>query len=92
MTTPPILPAQQISLLDIYTKQIEMGSDLRTLKEMLPDHENRIRAVEGQIPPHLEERLGALETTKAKMFGLAAAVSVIASAGGTWLGLIIAHH
>lgn len=48
MTTPqqPIMPAQQISLLDIYTKQIEMSSDLRTLKETLPDHESRIRALE----------------------------------------------
>lgn len=43
---PPLLPAQQISLLDIYTKQIEMGADMKTLKETLPDHESRIRALE----------------------------------------------
>ena len=46
MTQPPLLPAQQISLLDIYTKQVEMGSDLRILKETLPDHESRIRKLE----------------------------------------------
>ena len=46
MTQQPIMPAQQISLLDIYTKQIEMGADMKSLKEQLPDHETRIRSLE----------------------------------------------
>lgn len=76
MTT-PIMPAQQISLLDIYTKQIEMAGQMNNLSEKLPDHENRIRS---------------LETSRGRIVGLALAVSVISSAGGTWLGLLIAHH
>ena len=46
MTQPPIMPAQQISLLDIYTKQIEMGAELRSIIDKLPDHESRIRKLE----------------------------------------------
>ena len=46
MNQPPVMPAQQISLLDIYTKQIEMGAQMRSMVEKLPDHENRIRSLE----------------------------------------------
>lgn len=89
-TQPPPGTTDQILL-----KLGEMGEKLATISEQLKpiaDHETRLRAVESQIPSRLEERLGSLETSRAKLFGLAAAVSVIASAGGTWLGLIIAHH
>lgn len=49
--TQPLMPAQQIisqdiKLLDIYTKQIEMSADMKALKDTLPDHESRIRALE----------------------------------------------
>ena len=37
---------EDIKLIDVYTKQIEMGADLKSLTAQLPDHENRIRALE----------------------------------------------
>lgn len=37
---------EDIKLIDVYTKQIEMSSDIRNLAAQLPDHENRIRALE----------------------------------------------
>jgi hypothetical protein len=82
-------------LAQLLIEQAKQGVQLAIITEQLkavPDHESRIRAVEAQMPLHLEERLGSLETTKARMLGLAASVSVIASAGGTWLGLLVAHR
>lgn len=79
----------------ILLKLGEMGEKLATISEQLKpiaDHETRIRTVESQIPPRLEDRLGSLETSRARLIGLALSVSVISSAGGTWLGLIISHH
>lgn len=70
-------PAQKISLLEIYAEQIKMGVTLDSLAERLPDHETRIRS---------------LETSRGRIVGLAVAVSVMSSAGGTWLGLVIAHR
>lgn len=92
MTAPPPPPGTTDQIL---LKLGEMGEKLATISEQLKpiaDHEIRIRNVEFRIPPRLEERLSSLETSRARLVGLAAAVSVIASAGGTWLGLLIAHH
>jgi hypothetical protein len=50
MTTPiqPV-PAAQITIVDVYTRQVEMNATLATIQEQLkaiPDHEQRIRALE----------------------------------------------
>ena len=44
------------------------------------------------VAPRLEDRLIAIETAKAKLIGVAVTVSLAASAGGTWVALLIAHH
>ena len=92
MTTPSTTDGM---LAQILVEQGKQGTQLAVISEQLkavPDHEARLRAVEAQIPPHLEERVGSLETSRAKLLGMAAAASLIASAGGTWVGLLIAHH
>lgn len=82
MTTPPQQPmaAAPVTILDVFTKQVEMGAQLAVIHEQLkaiPDHEQRIRA---------------LETSRAKLTGAAVVISAIVSAGGTWISLAIAHH
>jgi hypothetical protein len=77
---PVAVPAAPVTLLDIYTRQIEMGGQLTLINERLnaiPDHENRIRA---------------LEASKAKLYGAAVTLSVGGSAAGTWIGIILAHR
>ena len=69
-----------VTLLDIYTRQVEMGAQLAVIHEQLkaiPDHEKRIRV---------------LEAAKAKLIGAAVAISAVISAGGTWLGYAVTHH
>lgn len=95
MTTAQPQSSADGMLAQILLKQGEMSTQLAVMTKILesiPDHETRIRSVEAALPPHLEERLGVLETTRAKMIGVAAAVSVISSAGGTWVGLIITRR
>jgi hypothetical protein len=81
MTEPPgPLASSPVTLLDIYTRQIEMGGKLELIQDRLnaiPDHENRIRL---------------LEASKAKLYGAAITLSVVGSAGGTWIGIILARH
>ncbi len=77
---PAPLAAAPVTLLDIYTRQIEMGGQLTLINERLnaiPDHENRIRI---------------LEASKAKLYGAAITLSVVGSAAGTWIGIIISHR
>jgi hypothetical protein len=79
---PSVQPAlaSPITLLDIYTRQMEISAALAVIHEQLkavPDHEQRIRR---------------LEASRAKLVGAAVAVSATVSALGTWLGLVIAHH
>jgi len=72
--------ASPVTLLDIYTRQMEIGAALAVIHEQLkavPDHEQRIRH---------------LEASRAKLVGAAMAVSATVSALGTWLGLVVAHH
>lgn len=69
-----------VRLVDVFAKQIEMGSQLAIITEQLkaiPDHEARIRVLEG---------------AKAKLIGGAMAVSAIVSGLGTWIGAGILHH
>lgn len=81
----PPVPIQQmaqapVTLLDIYTRQVEMGGQLAVIHEQLraiPDHEQRIRL---------------LEAGHAKILGASAAIAVVISAAGTWIGLAITHH
>lgn len=78
----PIQPAMAspVTLLDIYTRQMEVSAALAVIHEQLktvPDHEQRIRR---------------LEASRAKLVGAAVAISATVSALGTWLGLVVAHH
>lgn len=79
---PPAQPAlaSSVTLLDIYTRQMEIGATLAVIHEQLKavrDHEERIRR---------------LEASRAKLVGAAVAVSATVSALGTWLGLVVVHH
>jgi hypothetical protein len=79
---PSVQPAlaAPVTLLDIFTRQMEMSAALAVIHEQLkavPDHEQRIRR---------------LETSRAKLVGAAVAISATVSALGTWLGLVVAHH
>jgi hypothetical protein len=77
---PMAVPAAPVTLLDIFTRQIEMGGQLTLINERLnaiPDHENRIRV---------------LEASKAKLYGAAVTLSVIGSALGTWVGIVLTHR
>lgn len=78
----PVQPAlaSPVTLLDIYTRQMEIGATLAVIHEQLKavrDHEERIRR---------------LEASRAKLVGATIAVSATVSALGTWLGLVVAHH
>lgn len=87
---PPTATTDQILL-----KLGEMAATLAVMDERLkavPDHESRLRGVEGQLPPRLEDRLSSLETSRAKILGLSALTSLISGGAGTVLGLIIAHR
>ncbi len=77
---PPPLISPPVTLLDIYTRQIELAGQLTLINERLspiPDHENRIRS---------------LEASKAKLYGAAVTLSVVGSAAGTWIGIVVTHH
>lgn len=80
MSAPAPVPAPGVTLLDIYTRQIEMQTELALLGERLravPDHESRLRR---------------LEESRARLIGACMALSAAASAAGTWLGLIAGRH
>lgn len=82
-------------LAQILLRQGEMSTQLAVISEQLkavPDHEGRIRTMEAEIPPHLDERLHALETARARLLGAALVLSLAASTGGTWIGLVITRH
>lgn len=88
-------PQQTATSDQILIKLGEMSAQLAVVVEKLnalPDHEIRLRALQDAMPPKLEERLSSLETARARIFGLSALIAIVSSAGGTWIGLIIAHH
>lgn len=77
---PVPIPTSPVTLLDIYTRQVEMGSQLAVMTERinaLPDHEARIRA---------------LEAAKAKLYGACLAISALAGGGAGWIALALTHH
>jgi hypothetical protein len=70
----------QVTPLDIYTRQMEIGAALAVVHEQLkaiPDHEERVRR---------------LEASRAKLIGAVLTVSAIVSTLGTWLGIVATHH
>jgi hypothetical protein len=82
MTMPPspVVPQAPVTILDVYTKQIELAGDLKLIRQQLeaiPDHEGRIRR---------------LEDARAKMIGAAVAVSALVSGLGTWIGVVLTRH
>lgn len=79
MTTQPL--AQPIpvapTLLDIYTRQIEMGGQLGIISkqlEAIPDHEQRIRA---------------LERFRFTLAGLSTIGGIAAGLAGYWIGHVL---
>lgn len=73
----PQLLAAPVTLLDIYTRQVEMGGQLAVIHEQLkaiPDHETRIRR---------------LEEAKARLYGGAFAISAATSALAGWAGYVL---
>jgi hypothetical protein len=77
---PAPVAAAPVTLLDIYTRQVEMGAQLAVIHEQLkaiPDHETRIRA---------------LERFRFSLLGAAIAVSAAVSGLGTWVGLAVTQH
>jgi hypothetical protein len=77
--TPPTLLGN-ITIADVYVKQIEINGQLEVIREQLkdlPDHEKRIRT---------------LETARAKLIGASAAVSAFVSGAATWVGLVVTRH
>lgn len=79
MTDQPHLqmPAAPVTLLDIYTRQVEMGAQLGVIHEQLkaiPDHETRIRS---------------LEAASAKLIGACLVVSALAGGAAAWIALVI---
>jgi hypothetical protein len=76
----PEIPATPVTLLDIYTRQVEMDGRLAVIHEQLkaiPDHESRIRR---------------LEETRARIYGGAFAISVVTSALAGWFGPLISRR
>ena len=82
MTAAPLPPMAQapVTILDVYTKQVEMGGQLAVIGEQLkaiPDHENRLRA---------------LEAAKAKIWGAAAVIGAICGGGAGWIALAVTRR
>ena len=60
------VPAAQVTIVDVFAKQVEMGSQLAIISEQLkaiPDHEQRIRSLEKwkySLPTAMLAGLGSL--------------------------------
>lgn len=82
MTVPaqPMVAAP-VTLLDIYTRQVEMGAQLGVIHEQLrttiPDHEQRIRV---------------LEAARWKIVGGTVVISALVSSAGTWVAIVVGRH
>lgn len=80
MTQPPqqvAVSAAQITVVDVFAKQIEMGAQLAVITEQLraiPDHEQRIRA---------------LERFRFTVAGLSTIGGIIAGLAGYWVGHVL---
>lgn len=76
MTTQPV-PVAQITVVDVFAKQIEMGAQLAVIHEQLraiPDHEQRIRG---------------LERFRFVLTGLSTIGGIVAGAIGYWVGHVV---
>jgi hypothetical protein len=77
---PAVLPVATVSVLDVFTKVIEIQLQLAKIQEQLAD-----------LPDH-EVRLRMLEQAKAKMYGGAAVIAAIMGSGAGWVVLAVSHH
>lgn len=74
------MAAAPVTLLDIYTRQVEMGAQLAVIQDrltLLPDHEQRLRV---------------LELARAKIYGAAAVLGATAGGGAAWIALAVSHR
>jgi hypothetical protein len=76
-TVPTVsVPAAQVTIVDVFAKQVEMGAQLAVIHEQLkqlPDHEQRIRQ---------------LEAARAKLWGAAAVIGAVCGGGASWVAII----
>jgi hypothetical protein len=77
---PGMLPVATVSVLDVFTKVVEMQVELAKINERLAD-----------VPDH-EVRLRVLEQAKAKVYGGAAVIAAVMGSGAGWVVLAVAHH
>ena len=80
MTQPQPVPVAQITVVDVFAKQVEMSVQLAVIGkqlEVLPDHEQRIRV---------------LELARAKMWGAAAVLGALCGGGAAWIALAVSHR
>lgn len=80
MTQPAPMPTAPVTLLDIYTRQVEMGAQLAVIAEQLkqlPDHENRLRV---------------LEASRARLTGVCVTLAAITGGGAGWVALAVTRH
>lgn len=83
-------PASTVTLLDIYTRQVEMNAQLAVIHEQLraiPDHENRLRALETAMPDGASSRMAVLEQFRWKIAGVAGLISVLC--GGVVASIVV---
>lgn len=70
----------QVTLLDIYTRQVEMQGSIGIVHEQLralPDHEQRLRR---------------LEDMRSRIYGAAFAIAIASSVVGTYLTHVIVYR
>lgn len=77
---PPGYPVATVSVLDVFTRVVEMQVELATIRAALAD-----------LPDH-EVRLRVLESAKAKVYGAAIALGAVAGGGASWIALALAHR
>ena len=77
---PGMLPVATVSVLDVFSKVVEMQVELAKINERLAD-----------VPDH-EVRLRVLEQAKAKVYGGAAVIAAVMGSGAGWVVLAVTHH
>ena len=74
---PAVIQMATVSLVDVFTKQIEMQGQLAVIHEKLAD-----------IPDH-EARLRVLETTRARLYGACILLGAVAGTAAAWVTLLV---
>jgi hypothetical protein len=77
-----VMSAMQADLAKVATRLEVIDSRNKNADDIHRDHEVRLRAIEGQIPPALDKRLSVLEQVRAKQAGAMALLGAL-SGGGT---------